>query len=161
MWIRWMVFGGAWIGITAVALPQAGSGISGEDAILARQASLDMSSITLRSLADAMQAGGEAKSQGYPAAALAKWAKALPRLFPAGSGKGETSAMTQARPAVWQDRAGFDKAAGNYAEAAARLAALAASNDTPGFTKQLGEVQQACSSCHAKYKEGAQGPPTK
>ena len=49
-----------------------------------------MSSITFRSMGDAMKAGREAKSQGYPAAALAKWAKALPRMFPPGTGKGET-----------------------------------------------------------------------
>jgi cytochrome c556 len=99
------------------------AGVSGLDAIAARQASLDMSSITFRSMGDAMKAGREAKSQGYPAATLAKWAKVLPRMFPAGTGEGETSASSQARPAIWRDRAGFDQAASNYAAAAARLAA--------------------------------------
>src|SRR5579872_2873699 len=56
-----------WIGLAAVALPQEGSSISGPDAIAARQASLDMSSITFRAMGDAMKAGREAKSQGYPA----------------------------------------------------------------------------------------------
>jgi hypothetical protein len=93
---RLIVLCGAWIGVTAVGLPQEGSGVSGPDAIAARQASLDMSSITFRSMRDALKAGGEAKSQGYPAAALAKWAKALPRMFPPGTGKGETSVRTQA-----------------------------------------------------------------
>jgi len=161
MFRRLVVLCGAWVGLAAIALPQEGSGVSGTDAVAARQASLDMSSIAFRSMGDAMKAGREAKSQGYPAAALAKWAKALPRMFPAGSGKGETSASTQALPAIWGDRAGFDRAAANYADATARLAALAAANDTPGFTKQLEEVDHACGSCHARYKEGAQGPPNK
>jgi cytochrome c556 len=108
-----------------------------------------------------MKAGREAKSQGYPSAVLAKWARALPRLFPPGTGKGETSADTQARPAVWRDRAGFDRAAANYADATARLAALAAANDTAGFTRQLDEVNRACGLCHGGYKEGDQGPPKK
>jgi cytochrome c556 len=133
----------------------------GPDAIAARQASLDMSSITFRSMSDAMKAGQEAKSQGYPAAALAKWAKALPRMFPLGTGKGETSANTQALTAIWRDRSGFDRAAANYAAATAQLAALAAANDTAGFTRQLEEVNQACSFCHTRYKEGDQGPPKK
>ena len=158
---RLIVLCGAWIGVTAVGLPQEGSGVSGPDAIAARQASLDMSSITFRSMRDALKAGGEAKSQGYPAAALAKWAKALPRMFPPGTGKGETSVRTQALLVIWQDRAGFDRAAANYADATTRLAALAAANDTPGFSRQLEEVDQACGSCHARYKEGAQGPPKK
>src|SRR5271170_5913648 len=129
-------------------------GVSGPDAIAARQASLDMSSITFRSMGDAMKAGREAKSQGYPAAALAKWAKALPRKFPAGTGEGETSVNSQARAAIWRDRAGFDRAAASYADATARLAALAAANDTAGLTRQLELVDRACSFCHARYKAG-------
>ena len=159
---RLIVLSGALIGFTAPGLPQEDTpGVSGLDAIAARQASLDMSSITFRSMGDAMKAGREAKSQGYPAAALAKWAKALPRMFPPGTGQGETSASSQALPAIWRDRAGFDRAAANYAAATARLAALAAANDTAGFTKQLDEVNQACGFCHARYKAGDQGPPRK
>jgi cytochrome c556 len=131
-------------------------GVSGLDAIAARQASLDMSSLTFRSMGAAMKAGEEAKSVGYAAASLAKWAKALPRMFPPGTGEGETSVFSQARTAIWKDRAGFDKAAANYAAATARLAALAQANDTAGFTKQLEEVNQACSSCHTRYKAGMQ-----
>jgi cytochrome c556 len=157
-----IVLSGGLIGLAAIGLSQEGtSGVSGPDVIAARQASLDMSSITFRSMGDAMKAGREAKSQGYPAAVLAKWAKALPRMFPAGTGVGETSANSQALTAIWRDRAGFDQAAVNYADATARLAALAAANDTAGFTKQLEEVNQACNSCHARYKAGDQGPPKK
>jgi cytochrome c556 len=157
-----MVLSGALIGLAAAGFPQENaSGVSGPDAIAARQASLDMSSITFHSMSEAMKAGNEAKSVGYPAAALAKWAKALPRMFPPGTGEGETSVFSQALPAIWKDRAGFDQAAANYAAATARLAALAGANDTAGFTKQLEEVSQACGACHARYKAGAQGPPKK
>ena len=157
-----IVLSGALIGLAAVGLPQENTpGVSGLDAIAARQASLDMSAIAFRSMGDAMKAGREAKSQGYSAAVLAKWAKALPRMFPAGTGEGETSVRSQALLAVWRDRAGFDQAAANYAAATARLAALAGANDTEGFTKQLEEVNQACGACHARYKAGDQGPPKK
>jgi cytochrome c556 len=157
-----MVLSGALIGLAATGFPQENTpGVSGLDAIAARQASLDMSSITFHSMGEAMKAGNEAKSVGYPAAALAKWAKALPRMFPPGTGEGETSVFSQALPAIWKDRAGFDQAAANYAAATTRLAALAGANDTAGFTKQLEEVNQACGACHARYKAGAQGPPKK
>ena len=153
---------GVFFVFVATGLPQQDpAGASGADAIAARQASLDMSSITFRSMGDAMKAGREARSEGYPAAALAKWAKALPRMFPAGTGQGETSAETQARPEIWRDRAGFEKAAANYADQTARLAALAAANDTAGFTKQLEVVNQACAICHGRYKAGDHGPPRK
>jgi cytochrome c556 len=157
-----IVLAGALIGLAAVGLPQENTPcVSSIDAIAARQASLDMSSITFHSMTSAMKAGDEAKSVGYPAAALAKWAKALPRMFPPGTGQGETSTFSQALPAIWKDRTGFDQAAANYAAATARLAALAQANDTAGFTKQLEEVNQACGACHARYKAGAQGPPRK
>jgi cytochrome c556 len=159
---RFVVLSAAFVSLALPALTQENNhGIPALDAIAVRQASLDMSSITLRYMVDAMKAGREAKSQGYAATVLAKWAKALPRLFPDGTGVGETAAKTQALPAIWRDRAGFDQAAADYAEATAKLAALAAANDTPGFTKQIDQVNQACSSCHARYKGGDQGPPKK
>jgi cytochrome c556 len=157
-----IVLSGALVGFAVIGLPQTDTPrVLGADAIAARQASLDMSSITFRSMADAMKAGRDAKSQSYSAAVLAKWAKALPRMFPTGTGKGETSAATQALSAIWQDGAGFDRAATSYAEATTRLAALAKANDTAGFTSQLDEVHQACSFCHGRYKEGDQGSPRK
>jgi cytochrome c556 len=159
---RLIALSGAFLAVTAPILPQVdSSGVSAADVIAARQASLDMSSITFRSMADAMKAGREAKSQSYPAAALAKWARTLPGMFPSGTGQGETPAISQAQAAIWRDRAGFDRAAANYADATARLAALAASNDTTEFTKQLDQVNQACNFCHATYKAGDQGPPKK
>jgi cytochrome c556 len=160
MFKRGIVLSGLFFGLVALSGSQEDlHSVSPVDAIAARQASLDMSSITFRSMGDAMKAGREAKSQAYPAAALAKWANALPRMFPAGSGRGETSAVSQALPAIWQDRAGFDRAAAHYADTTARLAALAAANDTAGFTKQLDEVSQACGLCHVSYKAGDQGAP--
>jgi len=162
MWKGLIALSGAVICLAAVgSSSQENASVSGVDVIATRQASLDMSSITFHSMGDAMKAGREAKSQAYPALALAKWAKALPRMFPAGTGEGETSADSQALSAIWKDRANFDRAAGDYAEATAKLAALATANDSAGFTKQLEEVNHACNSCHARYKEGAQGPPKK
>jgi cytochrome c556 len=158
---RLIVLCGMWIWATKALMPQESSSVPGPDAILARQASLDMSSITFRSMVDSMKVGREAKTQGYLAAALAKWAQALPRMFPAGTGKGETTVSSQALLLIWRDRTGFDRAAATYADATARLAALATTNDTPGFTRQLVEVEQVCGACHARYKEGAQGPPKK
>jgi len=80
-------------------------------------------------------------------------------LFPAGSGPGDTSEMTQALPPVWSNRAGFVKAAGDYAAAADRLMQLSEANDTAGFKSQLVALHQTCDACHAQFKGGMQGPP--
>jgi cytochrome c556 len=162
MWKGLITVVGAVICLAAAGLSsQEKAGLPGIDVIVTRQASLDMSSITFHSMGDAMKAGREAKTQAYPALALAKWAKALPKMFPAGTGEGETSADSQARSAIWTDRANFDRAAAEYGEATAKLAALASTDDTAGFTKQLEEVNHACNYCHTRYKSGAQAPPKK
>jgi len=151
---RLIVISGALFVLASAGVSQEDTrSVSGLDAIAARQATLDLSAITFHSMEDAMKAGSDAKSQGFAAGALAKWAKALARMFPAGTGKGETSTDTQALPTIWKDHAGFDHAAAFYAETTARLAALAAANDTAGFTKQLDVVNQACTACHATYKQ--------
>ena len=131
------------------------------DVVAARQESMDMSSITLHSMKEAIKAGREAKTQAYPATALAKWAKVLPTMFPQGTPGNDMSPGSQALNAVWQDPTGFDRAVSSYADATAKLAALATANDTAGFTNQLDQVNSACTSCHSRYKSGAQTPPKK
>jgi cytochrome c556 len=154
MWRRSIVLPCALLAFGSAGLPQENAtGIPGGNAVLARQAGMDMSLLTIRSIEASIKAGGEAKSQGFPAAVLAKWAKGLPPMFPAGTAKGETSVETQALPALSKDHAGFERAAAYYAAAAARLSELAAANDTAGFTKQLDRVNEACNACHATYKQ--------
>ena len=157
MWKRAILLSGALLALGPAVLTQEKTAeFSASSAVAARQAGMDMSLLIIRSIEGAMKAGGEAKTQSFPAAVLAKWAKALPPLFPAGTAKGETSMQTQALPPLSQDHGGFERAAAYYAAATARLADLAGANDTAGFTKQLEVVNQACNACHATYK---QAPP--
>jgi len=126
--------------------------------VLLRQASLDMSALTKGGMEAAMKADKEARTQAYAAASLAKWAHALPSMFPSGSGPGETPYKTQARAAIWQSRPAFEAAAANYGAAADRLAELAGANDTEGFKAQLVTLSHACDACHAAFKDGDRGP---
>jgi cytochrome c556 len=57
-----------------------------------------------------------------------------------------------ALPAVWSDRAGFERAAGNLAEAARRMATAAATDNRPEFAKANLETVAACSTCHMAYR---------
>lgn len=156
---RSILISGGLLVLAAAGISQEGASkddarsVSGLDAITVREAGMDMSVIVFRSMGDAIKAGSDAKDQTFAAAGLVKWAKAVPHLFPAGTGKGETSTATQALPTIWKDRAGFEHAAAYYAETTARLGALAAANDTLGFAKQLEVVNQACGACHATYKQ--------
>jgi cytochrome c556 len=69
-------------------------------------------------------------------------------LFPPGS---ETGEDTEAAPAIWEDRAGFEKALANWADAVD--AAIAANPQTLEDTKPVaGEIFKACKGCHDNYR---------
>jgi cytochrome c556 len=143
--------------LAAVALSQAPAGAheGAPDAatfIRARQSALMLSAATLGSMKGVIESGGDVNSQAFGAKALARWARTLPSLFPAGSGA-EAGLPTRAKPEVWSDRAGFEARAAEYAAAADRLAELAQANDKAGFAAQWAVVGQTCSSCHDRYRE--------
>ena len=70
------------------------------------------------------------------------------KLFPAGS---ETGDGTEAAPAIWEDRAGFDAALQDWADATA--AAIDAAPATLEDAKAaFGPVFQTCKGCHDNYR---------
>lgn len=83
--------------------------------------------------------------------ALAVFKKAsghIGELFPEGSEAGEE---TEAAPAIWEDREGFNEAIGKWAEATD--AALADVPDSLDEAKPvLGAVFQSCKGCHDNYR---------
>lgn len=69
-------------------------------------------------------------------------------LFPAGS---ETGADTEAAPAIWEDRDGFNAALQDWADATA--AAITAAPATLEEAKPvLGAIFQKCKNCHDNYR---------
>jgi cytochrome c556 len=69
-------------------------------------------------------------------------------LFPPGS---ETAEGTEAAPAIWEDRAGFEEALAAWADAVD--AAIAANPQTLEETKPVaGEIFKACKGCHDDYR---------
>lgn len=70
------------------------------------------------------------------------------KLFPPGS---ETGEGTEAAPAIWEDRAGFEEALATWGKAVD--AAIAASPQTLEDTKPVaGEIFKACKGCHDNYR---------
>lgn len=69
-------------------------------------------------------------------------------LFPAGT---ETGMDTEAAPAIWEDRAGFEQALADFREATE--AAMAAGPATLEDAKPvLGAVFKTCKGCHDTYR---------
>ncbi len=80
---------------------------------------------------------------------LAELGHDIPAMFPPGT---ETAGKTRAWPEVWRDRAGFARAAAQFAADSPRLATLAAAGDKDGFASQWDTVGNECGSCHRSFK---------
>lgn len=74
-------------------------------------------------------------------------AKMARDLFPAGSDKGQTSAL----PAAWEKAADFQKATEALEAAVGKLGATKAT-DTEGVKAAFGEVGKACKGCHDAFR---------
>jgi cytochrome c556 len=61
---------------------------------------------------------------------------------------------TKAKPEIWTDKAGFDKAMKELADSTAALAALVRTDQTnsEAFKAAAGKVGQACKGCHDNYR---------
>ena len=129
-------------------------GPSAAELVTARQAGMDLSASSLTLLKNASTNGVPLKNLAFPAGGLAKWATALPTLFP-DSTKGTKS---EAKAEVFTDRAGFNAKAQVYIDATKALAAAAAADDKPAFDAALASTGAACKGCHDGYKVA---PPAK
>ncbi len=85
-----------------------------------------------------------------PAArALTEWEGQFLKMFPPGSEQGHN---TKALPAVWTERATFEKDAQNLVQQAAKLQQIAQSGDQAAFAQQVQALGGACKTCHDQFR---------
>jgi cytochrome c556 len=136
------------IPLTAAAQSQAPASLTPEQIVEARKAAMFLSGGDLAAMKFAADAGADVKQLVPSSRALARWARALPSLFPEGSNVPPTGAKAE----VWSDRPGFEARAAAYADAARALAEAAQSGDRAVFLERWTEVRGACGACHDAYK---------
>jgi len=117
--------------------------------IAVRQAGYDLQAGVAAGMKTVIDAGGDVKGPVDGAKGLSSWGHTIPALFPDGTQSGHN---TKARPEIWSDRAGFEKAAHTFWMEADKLAVLADANDKAGFTSQYTTTTQACGACHRAYR---------
>jgi cytochrome c556 len=130
--------------LAGAAGAQDAASISPQQAVAARKAGMGMSGALMSSMKAAIDAQTSPRGQAFAAASLARWARAMPGVFPAGSsqaelGEGATGANFAARAAA-------------FATATTRLQDLARADDAAGFAAQWTEVRAGCQACHDVYK---------
>ena len=137
---------------SGIATAQVAAGLKAEEIIAARQAGFDLQAGVANAMKAAVEAKLDVKLMEDGAKGLAAWGRTIPTLFPEGT---QTGGNTKALPAIWSDRAGFEKAAANFVEQADKLKALAAANDKEGFATQFKTTTEACGACHRPYRARA------
>lgn len=136
------------IPITAIAQEAAPAGITPEQIVKARRASMMMSGGNLAAMKSAAEGNGDLALLVPGARSLAGWAAVLPSMFPEGTNVPPSNAKAE----IWSDRPGFEAAARAYGEAAQRLAQTAQSGDRAAFLAAWTEVRGSCGACHDAYK---------
>lgn len=134
---------------TAALAQGAGNSLTPDEIIAVRQALMDLQQGNANAMKAAVDGGTDVKPLTFGAKAIVASTKVIPNLFPAGTEKGHN---TRAKPEIWSDRAGFDKAAANATAQAEKLVQLADANDKAGFAAQFQQLGQACGACHRPYR---------
>ncbi len=141
------------IALALVLAGMAGAGARaaapGFDPIRTRQAGQDLVTGSFIGMRQAVIHRLPVKPYAGTAMAIAKWMQQFPTLFPAGSDRGDN---TKALPAIWKDRAGFEKDAANASAAARKLALLARADNGPAFAAQLKVLGGTCGTCHKQFR---------
>jgi cytochrome c556 len=146
-----LLLAAALVAIPLAAAAQTGSpaaGLTPEQIVAARQSAYALSAGSFVAMKAAAEAGADVHGLVLPARTLARWARTLPSLFPAGTNLPSSKAL----PAVWSDRAGFEARAAAYATAAQALAEAAQSGDRAVFLTRWGELRTTCGACHDDYR---------
>jgi cytochrome c556 len=134
--------------IAATAQNAVPAGLTPEQIVAGRQSAYVLSGGAFAAMKAAADAGADVRGLVFPARALARWARTLPTMFPAGTNLPSSHAL----PTVWSDRAGFEQRAAAYAVAARLLAEAAQSGDRAAFLAQWTAVRSTCAACHDTYR---------
>ena len=120
-----------------------------EQIISERRAGYKHMGQNFKAMKDAIDAGAAVQPLAPKAAEIVAWAQRIPTLFPPGT---ETGGGTHAKPAIWTDRAGFDKDAAALQTQAGKLQQAAQSGDKAAFAAQWKATAHACGTCHQTYR---------
>jgi len=110
--------------------------------------------MAMEAVGDAMKSLGAMAKKAVPfdaavvkanATTIAENLEKASKLFPAGSGGGES----RAKPEIWTDAAGFEK---GMKDAQAAAVALQSVSDEAAYGPALGALGGNCKSCHDKYR---------
>ncbi len=130
------------------ALSTLGVAMAQPDPVSTRKEGLRRMQTNLEAIGAVANAGGDTRDTVPRADEMVAFFRDLPALFPPGSdGNG-----SRALPAVWSERAGFERAAANATTAAEALRTAAASGDAAATTAAVRAMGASCGACHRNHR---------
>lgn len=133
-------------GTIATAAPSASA------AITTRQANYKKMGAAMKVLKDQISSGSVNKATAVAAArTLASTGRLQVQLFPAGSGP-TAGVKTDALPAIWTNRNGFNGEMAKFIAASDKLVAAAGTGNADALGAQFKVVGGTCASCHKQFR---------
>lgn len=106
----------------------------------------------MTAVAAVARAGGDPRETVQRIAAIQAWFATVGPRFPAGTQQGAPGLDTRALPAIWTDRAGFDRALAAMEPRLSALREAAASGNVANFQATVQATGAACGDCHRPYR---------
>jgi cytochrome c556 len=125
---------------------------AGPPIVEARQANYKQMAAAMKGISDQLHGGSPDLAAIRPRAALlANYGLQVLRWFPHGSGP-RAGVTTRARPEIWSDRAGFERAGARLLVAAREVNRAARAGDIAALRAAMPALRQACGACHDDYR---------
>ena len=143
------------VGLAAGAI-RTEAAVDAKAVIEARQKAMKDNGAHMKAINAFVEKGeGDAAMVAEHAKAIGETSKKIPELFPEGTSLADGHGVkTAAKPEIWTDRAGFEKAAASLGEEAGELAEAAEGGDKQAIAAAFAELgKEGCGGCHSKFRQ--------
>lgn len=106
----------------------------------------------MEAMAAIARSGSDPRPAAERVAAVQRFFVDFPDRFPAGTQQGAPGLDTRALPAIWTDRANFERVSAALAPRLDALSAAAQSGDARAFGAALQATGGACGDCHRPFR---------
>lgn len=139
------LFAIAALSLAAIGLAQAQAPAPVPGVVASRQTSMGLMYGSWNGMRVAVEAKADPKRFAIQTYAMAEFGKQIPALFPQSAGPGD-----KGLPAIWEDWAGFQRAAAALTAAAEAANTAAVAGDVAAFAVAVKSVTEACQGCHPR-----------
>ena len=156
-WIRRCALIALAAAISTAVMFDAGVVVAQDDPIKVRRAAMKQLGAHMKGVGGFLKGGrraGTAETVALRGQSMAAIAARIPALFPKGTSLADGKGETGAKPVIWEQWSGFQKAAAALATEANKLSAAAESGDKAAIKVAMGSLgKNGCGGCHRTFRQ--------